>query len=98
MQRFLLTLGIGFAFVGRQESRPLTGTSTDSICSCASPGIPSKPTRLPIVGLTVEKVDPTDALWGKLYELYVRSDNFVSTAAAKCIESAEGSFVVAASD
>ncbi len=47
-------------------------------------------------GLTIEEVDPKDDIWGKLYELYVRTDNYVSTSAAKCIESKEGSFAVGA--
>lgn len=47
-------------------------------------------------GLTIEEVDPKSDIWGKLYELHVRSDNFVSTSAAKCIESKEGSFAVGA--
>lgn len=47
-------------------------------------------------GLVIEEIDPKDDTWGKLYELYVRTDNYVATSAAKCIESKEGSFAVGA--
>jgi len=46
-------------------------------------------------GLTVEPKDVADPAWGPIYELYVRTDNFVSTKVAKCIESRERSFVAA---
>lgn len=38
-------------------------------------------------GLVVEKLKPNTKLWELLYELYVRTDNYVSTFATKCIES-----------
>jgi ClpP class serine protease len=49
-------------------------------------------------GLNIEQVDPSNPLWGTMYELFVRTDNFVSSVAAKCIESKDGSFAVAAPD
>lgn len=43
-------------------------------------------------GLNIEKVDVTGPMWELVYELYIRSDNFVSTHAAKCIETTDHSF------
>ena len=43
--------------------------------------------------LTIEPVEVKDRLWEFIYELYIRTDNFVSTKAAKCIESKSHSFV-----
>ena len=43
-------------------------------------------------GLCVEKVDVRSQLWDAVYELYVRTNNFVSKRACKCIESKEHSF------
>ena len=45
-------------------------------------------------GLEIELRDVREPLWELLYELYIRTDNFVSTRAAKCIESREHSFIV----
>ncbi|HEC67032.1 MAG TPA: hypothetical protein ENI23_17280, partial [bacterium] len=45
-------------------------------------------------GLTIEKVSVNDSLWDPAYELYVRLSNFVSSQVAKCVESAQHSFVV----
>lgn len=43
-------------------------------------------------GLAIEKVDVKGLLWQLVYELFIRTDNFVSSHAAKCIETAEYSF------
>lgn len=45
-------------------------------------------------GLKIESRDVKDEFWKLLYELYIRTNNFVSTKAAKCIESANHSFIV----
>jgi len=44
-------------------------------------------------GLAIEKLSVKKRLWTKIYEMYIRSNNFVSTKAMKCIESKEHSFV-----
>jgi len=44
-------------------------------------------------GLQIEPKNVKDQFWALVYELYIRTDNFVSTKAAKCIESANHSFV-----
>lgn len=44
-------------------------------------------------GLKIESRNVKERLWELLYELYIRTDNFVSTKAAKCIESQKHSFV-----
>lgn len=44
-------------------------------------------------GLNIELRDIKEPFWQLLYELYIRTDNFVSTKAAKCIESEKHSFV-----
>ncbi len=44
-------------------------------------------------GLKIELRDIREKFWELLYELYIRTDNFVSTRAAKCIESQKHSFV-----
>ena len=49
-------------------------------------------------GLNIEQADSGDPLWSTIYELFVRTDNFVSTVAAKCIESKDGSFAFGAPD
>ena len=46
-------------------------------------------------GLNIEKVDVKSKLWISLYELYIRTNNFVSTIVSKCIESKDYSFTVA---
>jgi len=43
-------------------------------------------------GLAIEKMDVKTDLWKHIYELYVRTDTYVSNRAAKCIESKEHSF------
>lgn len=45
-------------------------------------------------GLMIESADIKDKLWELIYELYIRTDNFVGTKVAKCIESKEHSFFV----
>jgi hypothetical protein len=42
--------------------------------------------------LEVEEVDVKDDLWKLVFELWVRTDNFVSTRVAKCFESKDVSF------
>jgi len=44
-------------------------------------------------GLNVEALDAGSELWQSIYELYIRTDNFVSTRVDKCIETEEHSFV-----
>lgn len=46
--------------------------------------------------LNVYKIDKGDENWGHAYDLYMRSDQLVSTFASKCIEGKEFSFVVPA--
>lgn len=43
--------------------------------------------------LTIDLKDTRGNLWGMVYELYIRTDNFVSKRAAKCIETKENSFM-----
>ncbi len=43
-------------------------------------------------GLNIDKVDVKGKMWQLIYELYLRTDNFVSTHAAKCVETKELSF------
>jgi len=43
-------------------------------------------------GLKVDQIGLKDGTWEPIYELYVRSNHFVSTIASKCIESATDSF------
>jgi len=45
-------------------------------------------------GIKIESKDVKDEFWKLIYELYIRTNNFVSTRAAKCIESAKHSFIV----
>ena len=45
-------------------------------------------------GLKIESKDVKDKFWKLVYELYIRTNNFVSTKAPKCIESKNHSFVV----
>lgn len=47
-------------------------------------------------GLGIELKDIKEKFWTLVYELYIRTDNFVSTTAAKCIESKNHSFVARA--
>lgn len=44
-------------------------------------------------GLKIELREVKEPLWELLYELYIRTDNFVSMKAVKCIESRKHSFV-----
>ena len=44
-------------------------------------------------GLKIEQKDVKDKFWQLVYELYIRTGNFVSTRASKCIESMDHSFV-----
>jgi len=43
-------------------------------------------------GLNIEMVDPHGVDWERVYELYIRTNNYVQTSASKCIESAEHSY------
>jgi hypothetical protein len=45
-------------------------------------------------GLNIRAVDVRSRLWNLVYELYVRTDNFVSSTALKCVETKEHSFSV----
>ena len=45
--------------------------------------------------LNIEQKDVTDDFWKLVYELYIRTNNLVSTKAAKCIESKNHSFIAA---
>ena len=47
-------------------------------------------------GLNVEAKDVRGSIWRDIYELYIRSDLFVTTAAAKLIESSDHSFAAGA--
>lgn len=47
-------------------------------------------------GLRIESRDVKDKFWRLVYELYIRTNNFVSKKAAKCIESENHSFVAMA--
>jgi ClpP class serine protease len=44
--------------------------------------------------LNIKQVDIKGKIWDIVYELYLRTDNFVSTHAAKCVETKDLSFVV----
>lgn len=44
-------------------------------------------------GLSIEKIEIQSKLWQLLYELYIRTSEYVSTTVAKCIESKEHSFI-----
>lgn len=44
-------------------------------------------------GLKIEPKNVEDKFWELVYELYIRTDNFVLTKASKCIESKDHSFV-----
>jgi len=46
-------------------------------------------------GLSVELPDVRSKLWKLVYELYIRTDNFVRTEVSKCIESKSHSFMAA---
>ncbi len=43
-------------------------------------------------GLDIELFDMNTEAWKVVYELYIRTNNFVSTASSKCVESAEHSY------
>ena len=45
-------------------------------------------------GLNVENVDIKGKMWDAVYELFLRTDNFVSNRASKCVETKDLSFVV----
>lgn len=45
-------------------------------------------------GLKIEFINVQDDLWKLIYELYIRTDHFVSTKLAKCIENKNASFAV----
>ena len=45
-------------------------------------------------GINIEELDVKSPLWSALYELYVRSDRFVSRSASKAVESKQESFHV----
>ncbi|AFD00264.1 Periplasmic serine proteases (ClpP class) [Methanocella conradii HZ254] len=45
-------------------------------------------------GLNIEYKDIKDSSWKLIYELYIRTNNFVSTKAQKCIESKNHSYIV----
>ncbi|MFL5781245.1 MAG: SDH family Clp fold serine proteinase [Thermoleophilaceae bacterium] len=47
-------------------------------------------------GLNVEMADPDAQHWACVYDLYIRSNNFVQTEVSKCIESREHSYSVGA--
>ncbi|MCX5846058.1 MAG: hypothetical protein NTW12_06830 [Deltaproteobacteria bacterium] len=46
-------------------------------------------------GLSIEPVDPQSKFWEAAYELYIRSNNYVSRVASKCIESENNTFSAA---
>jgi hypothetical protein len=46
-------------------------------------------------GLNIEKVEATSTAWKLVYELYIRSDNFVSSKASKCMETKEQGWSIA---
>ena len=46
-------------------------------------------------GLNIEEIELHSKLWKIIYELYIRTDLFVSTTAAKCIESKKHSYITA---
>lgn len=48
-------------------------------------------------GLKIEAADPDTESWSNIYDLYIRTNNFVQTSTSKCIESAIHSYTVAAS-
>jgi ClpP class serine protease len=43
-------------------------------------------------GLNIESIEVDDDRWDPIYELYLRSNNYVMTRASKCVESAEHSY------
>lgn len=47
-------------------------------------------------GLTIDLLDPGSTLWARVYELYIRTNELVSTHVTKCIESKDHSFVAPA--
>jgi len=49
-------------------------------------------------GLAVELRDVRERFWKEVYQLYIRTNNFVSTKAPKCIESKNHSFVATIRD
>ncbi len=49
-------------------------------------------------GLNIESADVKSDLWKLVYELYIRTDNYVSGRVSKCIESIDHSFVIHAAE
>jgi hypothetical protein len=47
-------------------------------------------------GLEIEEIVPKTEVWNLIYELYIRTNNYVSNEAVKCIESKDHSYVVPA--
>nr|WP_269446508.1 hypothetical protein [Methanocella arvoryzae] len=47
-------------------------------------------------GLNIEIMDVRDPTWLLIHELYIRTNNFVSTRVTKCVESKDHSFIVSA--
>ena len=45
-------------------------------------------------GLNIDSVDAATRLWQLVYELHIRTNEFVSSSALKCIESSSHSFFV----
>ena len=45
-------------------------------------------------GLEIEVMGVRSKLWSLMYELYIRTDNFVSSRVLKCVETREHSFFV----
>lgn len=43
--------------------------------------------------LDIEELDTNSELWRLIYELYIRTNNFVSTETAKCIENSDIQFI-----
>lgn len=44
-------------------------------------------------GLRIRRMEPREKVWQLVYELYVRTENFVSSKVGKCIETKDHSFV-----
>ncbi len=59
-------------------------------------GRPIYPDEAEECGLAIDKTDPRASHWECVYDLYIRTNNFVQTAASKSIESEHHSYSVAA--
>jgi hypothetical protein len=46
-------------------------------------------------GINIRRIEITDPVWALVYELYLRSNNYVMTRASKCVESATHSYAAA---